>query len=71
MSGLFLALLFYIEFTKVSTTLGMVAAAVLSVFVILKSAGYTIEALAHYGLETDVSKYFIGFIVISISTSLP
>lgn len=45
--------------------------AILSLFVILKSASYAITAIANYARATGISDYVIGFLVISIGTSLP
>ncbi|MBD3203428.1 hypothetical protein GF327_03980 [Candidatus Woesearchaeota archaeon] len=42
-----------------------------SLIIIMKSASYIIKAVSHYAKETGVSDYLIGFLVVSIGTSLP
>ncbi|MBU0758699.1 MAG: sodium:calcium antiporter [Nanoarchaeota archaeon] len=42
-----------------------------SLIIIMKSAGFIIKALSHYAKKTGVSDYLIGFLVVSIGTSLP
>jgi len=37
----------------------------------MKSASFAITALSHYAKETGLSQYIIGFLVVSIGTSLP
>jgi len=44
---------------------------VLSIFIIMKSAGYAITAISSYARKTGMSEYFIGFFVVSIATSFP
>jgi cation:H+ antiporter len=45
--------------------------ALASLVIIMISASYIISALSHYAKETGVSDYLIGFLVVSIGTSLP
>ncbi|MFC1732984.1 sodium:calcium antiporter [candidate division KSB1 bacterium] len=45
--------------------------AILSIIVIMKSAEYAIVAIADYAKKTGLSEYFIGFLIVSIGTSLP
>ncbi len=40
-------------------------------FVIMKSAGYAITAISNYAKTTGISDYLLGFIIVSIGTSLP
>jgi len=49
----------------------LLATALLSLFVIIKSSDYAVTALSHYAKKTGVSEYLIGFVVVSIGTSLP
>jgi len=42
-----------------------------SLIIIMKSASYIIRAVTHYAKKTGVSDYLIGFLVVSIGTSLP
>jgi len=44
---------------------------ILSIFIIMKSAGYAITAISNYARQTGMSEYFIGFVVVSIATSFP
>ncbi len=44
---------------------------ILSIYVIMKAASNIINALTHYGHETGLSEYIIGFLVLSIGTSIP
>lgn len=53
------------------TLLYLIIIALVSLFVILKSASYAITAIANYAKSTGISDYIIGFLVISIGTSLP
>ncbi|MFC1752402.1 sodium:calcium antiporter [Thermoproteota archaeon] len=41
------------------------------IFVIMKSAGFAITAISDYARKTGLSEYLIGFIVVSVGTSLP
>ncbi len=74
--GVVLALLLYVEFfggvadSQAALFKNFMVVA-LCVFVIMKSAGFAITALSHYAKETGISQYIIGFLVISIGTSLP
>lgn len=43
----------------------------LSIFVMMKAASYAIEAIGHYAKEAGISDYLIGFLVVSLGTSLP
>ncbi len=43
----------------------------LSIFVMMKAASYAIEAIGHYAREAGISDYIIGFLVVSMGTSLP
>ncbi|MDP7141367.1 MAG: sodium:calcium antiporter [Candidatus Woesearchaeota archaeon] len=45
--------------------------AVLSILVIMKSASYAINAIIDYAKKTGISEYLIGFLVVSIGTTLP
>ena len=45
--------------------------AVLSMVVIMKSASYAITAIIDYAKRTGISEYLIGFLVVSIGTTLP
>jgi cation:H+ antiporter len=49
----------------------LVIMGILSIFVIMKAAGHAITAIAHYARETGISEYVIGFLVVSLGTSLP
>lgn len=42
-----------------------------SLFLIIKSASYAIEAIIKYAKSTGLSHYFIGLMVVSIGTTLP
>ncbi len=53
------------------TLIYLIIIAVLSLFVILKSASYAITAISNYAKQTGISDYIIGFLVVSIGTSLP
>ncbi|MBI4149986.1 sodium:calcium antiporter [Candidatus Woesearchaeota archaeon] len=43
----------------------------LSIFVMMRAASYAIEAIGHYAREAGISDYIIGFLVVSMGTSLP
>jgi len=45
--------------------------AVLCIFVIMKSAGFAITAIASYARKTGLSEYLVGFLIVSVGTSLP
>ncbi len=45
--------------------------AVISIFVIMKSAGFAIQAITDYAHHTGISKYLVGFLIVSIGTSIP
>ena len=45
--------------------------AVLSILVIMKSASYAITAIADYAKKTGISEYLVGFLIVSIGTTLP
>ncbi len=45
--------------------------AVISIFVIMKSAGFAIQAITDYAYHTGISKYLVGFLVVSVGTSIP
>jgi cation:H+ antiporter len=49
----------------------LVFVALLSLFIILKSADYCVVALAKYAKSTGISQYIIGFLIVTIGTSLP
>jgi cation:H+ antiporter len=42
-----------------------------SLFLIIKSASYAIEAIIKYARKTGLSNYFVGFMIVSIGTTLP
>jgi len=44
---------------------------IFSIFVIMKSAGFLLNAISSYARKTGISDYIIGFFVVSIGTSLP
>jgi len=43
----------------------------ISIYIIMKSAGFAIEAISHYSKQTGINDFVIGFIVVAIATSLP
>ncbi len=43
----------------------------LSIFVMMKAASYAITAIGHYARQAGISDYIIGFLVVSLGTSLP
>ncbi|GEM_PF-184043 len=43
----------------------------LSIFVMMKAASYAITAISHYARLAGISDYIIGFLVVSLGTSLP
>lgn len=45
--------------------------AIVSLLVIMKAATYAISAISNYAKTTGISEYLIGFLVVSIGTSLP
>lgn len=45
--------------------------AILSIFVIVKSAGYVIDAIIRYARKTGISDYLVGFLIVSFGTTLP
>jgi len=45
--------------------------AIASLLVIMKAASYAITAISNYAKTTGISEYLIGFLVVSIGTSLP
>ncbi len=45
--------------------------AVISILVMAKASAYAINAIAHYAKTTGISNYFIGFLVVSMGTTLP
>ncbi|MBW2999176.1 hypothetical protein KY339_00760 [Candidatus Woesearchaeota archaeon] len=45
--------------------------ALLSIFVIMRAASFAIYAISDYARKTGISDYLIGFLVVSIGTSLP
>lgn len=45
--------------------------AIVSLLVIMKAASYAITAISSYAKTTGISEYLIGFLVVSIGTSLP
>ncbi|MFH1053282.1 MAG: hypothetical protein V1740_02580 [Candidatus Woesearchaeota archaeon] len=49
----------------------LIIVAVLSFFIIAKSAGYLLLAISNYARMTGMSDYLVGFLVIAIGTSLP
>jgi len=42
-----------------------------SLFLIIKSASYAIEAIIKYARSTGLSNYFVGLMIVSIGTTLP
>ncbi|MBW3016836.1 hypothetical protein KY316_00555, partial [Candidatus Woesearchaeota archaeon] len=44
---------------------------ILSLFIIMKSAGYAISAISNYARKTGISEYFVGFVIVAIGTSFP
>lgn len=51
--------------------LGLLIVAILSFLVIVKAAGYAIDAIASYARRTGLSDYLIGFLIVSLGTSIP
>ncbi|MFH1316244.1 MAG: hypothetical protein ABII01_01880 [Candidatus Woesearchaeota archaeon] len=49
----------------------LIIVALLSFFIIAKSAGYMLLAITNYAKKTGMSHFLIGFLVIAIGTSLP
>ncbi|MBW2995145.1 hypothetical protein KY312_02240, partial [Candidatus Woesearchaeota archaeon] len=45
--------------------------AILALIIIMKSASYAITSISEYAQKTGISEYLIGFLVVSIGTSLP
>ena len=45
--------------------------AILALVIIMKSASYAITSISNYAKKTGISEYLIGFLVVSIGTSLP
>jgi len=54
-----------------SSLLWLALIAVLSLFVIVKSADYVIAAVIRYSRKTGISDYLIGFLVVAFGTTLP
>jgi len=51
--------------------IGYILVAVLSLFVVIKSAGLLIKSISVYAKKAGISEYIIGFLVVSIGTTLP
>ena len=45
--------------------------AIISLVLIMFSASYIITAVTHYAKKLGISEYLIGFVVVSIGTSIP
>lgn len=45
--------------------------AIISIFIIMKSAGFLIQAIGDYAKQTGLSDYLVGFLIVSIGTSIP
>ncbi|MBI4149340.1 sodium:calcium antiporter [Candidatus Woesearchaeota archaeon] len=54
-----------------STLLGLSLIALLSLFVMIKSADYVVAAIIRYARKTGISDYLIGFLVVAFGTTLP
>jgi len=51
--------------------IALFAIAVLSLFVIVKSADYVVAAIIRYAKKTGISDYLVGFLIVAFGTTLP
>jgi len=70
-SFLFLILITIHFFLPQTQFLQLIIIALLSMLVIMKSAGFMIFSISDYAKKTGLSDYLLGFVIVAICTSLP
>ena len=58
-------------FSPQNQLLQLIIIAILSMLIIMKSAGYMIFAISDYARKSGLSDYLLGFVIVALCTSLP
>lgn len=71
LSLIFLVMLGMIIFNPEARILHLAVIGVISIMVIMKSAGYMISAISHYSHVTGLSDYLLGFVIVAVCNAFP